>query len=70
MKSQIRGIRGEVDLGKLRWLPKHSAANKQGLARFDHRKLPRRMGELSTTQMASVTSPFPQPASQPVKELT
>jgi mRNA-degrading endonuclease toxin of MazEF toxin-antitoxin module len=47
-------MRGEVDLGKPRWLPKHSAVNVQGLARFDHRKLSRRMGELSTTQMASV----------------
>lgn len=47
-------MRGEVDLGKPRWLHKHSAANGQGLARFDHRKLPRRMGELNTTQMTSV----------------
>ena len=34
--------------------PKHSAVNVQGLASFDHRKLSRRMGELSATQMASV----------------
>ena len=25
LTSQIRGMRGEVDLGKPRWLPKHSA---------------------------------------------
>ena len=47
LTSQIRGMRGEVDLGKPRWLPKHSAVNVQGLASFDHRKLSRRMGELS-----------------------
>ena len=54
LTSQIRGMRGEVDLGKPRWLPKHSAVNVQGLASFDHRKLSRRMGELSPTQMAEV----------------
>ena len=47
---------GEVDLGKPRWLPKHSAVNVQGLASFDHRKLTRRMGELNATQMAEVKS--------------
>lgn len=54
LTSQIRGMRGEVDLGKPRWLPKHSAVNVQGLASFDHRKLSRRMGELSAAQMAEV----------------
>lgn len=54
LTSQIRSMRGEIDLGKPRWLPKHSAVNVQGLASFDHRKLSRRMGELSATQMASV----------------
>jgi mRNA interferase MazF len=54
LTSQIRGMRGEVDLGKPRWLPKHSAVNVQGLASFDHRKLSRRMGELSASQMASI----------------
>lgn len=44
LTSQIRGMRGEVDLGKPRWLPKQSAVNVQGLASFDHRKLTRRMG--------------------------
>ena len=56
LTSQIRGMRGEVDLGKPRWLPKHSAVNVQGLASFDHRKLTRRMGELNATQMAEVKS--------------
>jgi mRNA-degrading endonuclease toxin of MazEF toxin-antitoxin module len=54
LTSQIRGMRGEVDLGKPRWLPKHSAVNIQGLASFDHRKLTRRMGEISLTQMEKV----------------
>ena len=54
LASQIRGMRGEVDLGKPRWLPKHSAVNVQGLASFDHRKLSRRMGELNASQMASI----------------
>jgi len=54
LTSQIRGMRGEVDLGKPRWLPKHSAVNVQGLASFDHRKLTRRMGELPPTQFAKV----------------
>jgi mRNA-degrading endonuclease toxin of MazEF toxin-antitoxin module len=54
LTSQIRSMRGEVDLGKPRWLPKHSAVNVQGLASFDHRKLTRRMGELSSIQMAEV----------------
>ena len=56
LTSQIRGMRGEVDLGKPRWLPKHSAVNVQGLASFDHRKLTRRMGELSAPQMTEVKS--------------
>ena len=49
-----RRMRGEVDLGKPRWLPKHSAVNVQGLASFDQRKLTRRMGELGSGQMAEV----------------
>ena len=54
LTSQIRGMTGEVDLGKPRWLPKHSAVNVQGLASFDHHKLTRRMGELSPVQMEKV----------------
>ena len=53
LTSQIRGMRGEIDLGKPRWLPKHSAVNVQGLASFDHHKLTRRMGELNASQMAA-----------------
>ncbi len=54
LTSQIRGMKGEVDLGKPRWLPKPSAVNVQGLASFDHRKLVRRMGELTSVQMEEV----------------
>lgn len=32
LTSQLRGLRGEVDIGKPRWLPKHSAVNIQGFA--------------------------------------
>jgi mRNA-degrading endonuclease toxin of MazEF toxin-antitoxin module len=52
----FRGMRGEVDLGKPRWLPKPSAVNVQGHASFDHRKLTRRMDELSASQMTEVKS--------------
>jgi mRNA interferase MazF len=54
LTSQIRGMRGEVDLGKPRWLPKHSAVNVQGLASFDRRALSRRLGVLAATDMARV----------------
>lgn len=54
LTSQIRGMRGEVDLGKPRWLPKHSAVNVQGIASFDPRKLTRRMGQLNPAQLAEV----------------
>ncbi len=54
LTSQIRGMRGEVDIGKPRWLPKPSAINVQGLASFDHNKLTRRLGELPNAQMAEV----------------
>lgn len=54
LTSQIRSMRGEVDLGKPRWLPKHFAVNVQGLASLDHRKLTRRMGVLSSNKMIDV----------------
>lgn len=54
LTSQIRGQRGEVYLGKPRWLPKESAVNVQGLASFDDSKLVRRMGTLSQEQMIAV----------------
>lgn len=54
LTSQIRGLRGEVDLGKPRWLPKHSAVNVQGLASFDGRALSRRLGFLGAAEMERV----------------
>ncbi len=54
LTSQIRGQRGEVPLGKPRWLPKASAVNVQGLASFDRHKLARRLGTLSDEQFAAV----------------
>ena len=54
LTSQVRGMRGEVDLGKPRWLPKHSAVNLQGLASFDRHKLSRRMGALTKAEMDGV----------------
>jgi len=47
-------MRGEVDIGKPRWLPKHSAVNVQGLASFDHNRLVRKMGTLTAEQMLRV----------------
>ena len=54
LTSQIRGLRGEVPLGKPRWLPKVSAVNVQGLASFDPGKLARRLGALSSEQFSTV----------------
>jgi len=54
LTSQIRGLRGEVPLGKPRWLPKVSAVNVQGLASFDPGKLARRLGIVSNEQFGAV----------------
>jgi mRNA-degrading endonuclease toxin of MazEF toxin-antitoxin module len=54
LTSQIRGLRGEVPLGKPRWLPKLSAVNLQGLGSFDPGKLARHLGTLSTEQYDAV----------------
>ena len=54
LTSQLRGMPGEVDVGKPRWLPKPSAVNVQGLASFDPHKLARRMGELSKADLERV----------------
>lgn len=54
LTSQIRGLRGEVPLGKPRWLPKTSAVNVQGLASFDPGRLTRRMGALTADQYEAV----------------
>lgn len=54
LTSQIRGARGEVDLGHPRWLPKPSAVNVQGLASFDRHKLNRRLGAITSEQYVEV----------------
>lgn len=54
LTSQIRGMRGEVDLGHPRWLPKPSAVNIQGLASFDRHKLTRKFGKLTAEQYDKV----------------
>ncbi len=54
LTSQIRNLRGEVFLGKPRWLPKVSAVNVQGLASFDAGKLARRLGVLTHEQYQAV----------------
>ncbi|HAV64059.1 MAG TPA: transcriptional regulator [Verrucomicrobiales bacterium] len=56
LTSQIRGLRGEVPLGKPRWLPKPSAVNVQGLASFDPGRLSRRLGQISGDQFDVVKS--------------
>ena len=54
LTSQLRGLRGEVPLGKPNWLPKISAVNVQGLASLDKSKLVRRMGRLTDPQIKAV----------------
>lgn len=54
LTSQIRGGRGEVNLGKPRWLPKPSAVNVQGLASFDHHLLARKLGTLDEENYEAV----------------
>jgi len=54
LTSQIRGARGEVDIGKPSWLPKKSAVNIQGLASFDRHCLVRKMGTLESNRMLEI----------------
>ena len=54
LTSQIRGLRGEVDIGKPKWLSKHSAVNVQGLASIDHNSLERKLGRLPPSQFEAV----------------
>jgi len=54
LTSQIRGARGEVEIGKPRWLPKKSAVNIQGLASFDRHCLVRKMGTLDSHLMLQI----------------
>ena len=54
LTSQIRALPGEVPLGPIRWLPKLSAVNVQGVASFHSGKLVRKMGTLTSAQMDRV----------------
>ncbi len=54
MTSQIRGMRGEIDLGHPKWLQKPSAVNLQGLASFDRHKLTKKLGKQNTAQIDKV----------------
>jgi mRNA-degrading endonuclease toxin of MazEF toxin-antitoxin module len=54
LTSQLRGLRGEVDIGKPRWLPKYSAVNIRGFASIDQHALIRRLGKLSDGQFSAV----------------
>lgn len=54
LTSQLRNLRGEVDVGKPRWLPKHSAVNVQGLASIGRHDLLRKLGALPANQMDRV----------------
>ncbi|MFN6045957.1 MAG: type II toxin-antitoxin system PemK/MazF family toxin [Verrucomicrobiota bacterium] len=56
LTSQIRGMRGEVEIGKHRWLPKRSAVNIQGLASFDRHVLTRKLGRLDARPMEEIKS--------------
>ena len=54
LTSQQRGLRGEVDIGKPRWLPKHSAVNVQGFASINQNSLLRKLGRLPEAQLQMV----------------
>ena len=58
LTSQLRGLRGEVDIGKLKWLPKHSAVDVQGFASIDQNTLQRKLGRLNDQQLESVKDLF------------
>lgn len=46
LTSQIRGLSGEVDITHIKWLPKPSAINMQGLASIDKNSLTQKIGVL------------------------
>lgn len=54
LTSRQRGLRGEVDIGKPRWLPKPSSVNVQGFASIDQSALLRKMGKLPDDQFQIV----------------
>ena len=56
LTSQVRDARGEVFIGKPRWLNKPSAINVQGFASIDRHSLQRKLGKLSSEQFSEVKS--------------
>ena len=54
LTSQQRGMRGEADISKPRWLPKRSAVNVQGFASIDQNALLRKLGRLPVAQLQMV----------------
>lgn len=56
LTSQVRNARGEVFIGKPRWLSKPSAINVQGFASIDRSALQRKLGKLSPEQFFEVKS--------------
>lgn len=54
LTSQLRGQRGGVDIGKPRWLAKHSAVNVQGFASIDQGSLQRKLGTLTLERFTAV----------------
>ena len=54
LTSQLRSLSGEVPLGSVRWLPKPSAVNVQGLASVHPGRLIRKMGSLTPAQYDAV----------------
>lgn len=54
LTGEIRGFRGEVSIGKPRWLSKPSAVNIQGLTGIDYHALKRKLGTLPTAQLEEV----------------
>jgi mRNA interferase MazF len=54
LTSQIRGYRGEVEIGRPRGLSKQSAVNVQGLASIDPGRLVRKLAVLNAEQRDKV----------------
>jgi mRNA-degrading endonuclease toxin of MazEF toxin-antitoxin module len=52
--ASIDANAGEVDIGKPKWLPKHSAVHAQGFASIDHNALQRKVGRLNDRQLEPV----------------
>ncbi len=56
LTSQIKGSNGEVDITHIKWLPKPSAINVQGLASIDKNSLSRKLGILPNEDYEIVKS--------------